>query len=47
MSKRTRTSKIDKWIKVGRGSGVGSDYSKICEYIGIVQFQNWTRGNKV
>lgn len=26
MSKRTRTSKIDKWIKEGRGSGVGSDY---------------------
>jgi hypothetical protein len=26
MSKRTRTSKIDKWIKEGRGSGSGSDY---------------------
>lgn len=26
MSKRTRTSKIDKWLKEGRGSGVGSDY---------------------
>lgn len=26
MSKRTRTSKIDKWIKEGRGSGIGSDY---------------------
>jgi predicted transposase YbfD/YdcC len=26
MSKRTRTSNIDKWIKEGRGSGVGSDY---------------------
>lgn len=23
MSKRTRTSKIDKWIKEGRGSGIG------------------------
>ena len=26
MSKRTRTSKIDKWIKEGRGSGIGPDY---------------------
>ncbi|MCY8235380.1 TnsA endonuclease N-terminal domain-containing protein [Priestia endophytica] len=26
MSKRKRTSKIDKWIKEGRGSGIGSDY---------------------
>ena len=26
MAKRTRTSKIDKWIKEGRGSGIGSDY---------------------
>ncbi|WP_273130106.1 TnsA endonuclease N-terminal domain-containing protein [Bacillus weihaiensis] len=26
MSKRTRTSKIDKWIKEGRGSGIGADY---------------------
>ncbi|MGC4379199.1 TnsA endonuclease N-terminal domain-containing protein [Fictibacillus sp. Mic-4] len=26
MSKRKRTSKIDKWIKEGRGSGRGSDY---------------------
>lgn len=26
MSKRTRTSKIEKWINEGRGSGVGSDY---------------------
>ena len=26
MSKRTRTSKIEKWIKEGRGSGVGADY---------------------
>ncbi|WP_239748509.1 TnsA endonuclease N-terminal domain-containing protein [Mammaliicoccus sp. A-M2] len=26
MSKRTRTSKIEKWIKEGRGSGIGSDY---------------------
>lgn len=26
MSKRIRTSKIEKWIKEGRGSGVGADY---------------------
>lgn len=26
MPKRTRTSKIDRWIKEGRGSGVGSNY---------------------
>lgn len=26
MAKRTRTSKIDKWIKEGRGSGIGLDY---------------------
>lgn len=26
MSKRTRTSKIEKWIKEGRGSGFGADY---------------------
>ncbi|MGM9986962.1 MAG: TnsA endonuclease N-terminal domain-containing protein [Bacillaceae bacterium] len=26
MSKRTRTSKIEKWIKEGRGLGSGSDY---------------------
>lgn len=26
MSKRTRTSKIDKWIKEGRGTGIGADY---------------------
>ena len=26
MSKRARTSKIEKWIKEGRGSGVGSEY---------------------
>ncbi|KIL74120.1 heteromeric transposase endonuclease subunit TnsA [Bacillus badius] len=26
MAKRTRTSKIDKWIREGRGSGIGSDY---------------------
>ncbi|MEY9977330.1 hypothetical protein ABH968_002276 [Lysinibacillus sp. RC79] len=26
MSKRKRTSKIDKWIKEGRGTGSGADY---------------------
>ncbi len=26
MSKRTRTSKVEKWIKEGRGSGIGVDY---------------------
>ncbi|MGP4074020.1 TnsA endonuclease N-terminal domain-containing protein [Piscibacillus sp. B03] len=26
MSKRKRTSKVDKWIKEGRGTGVGLDY---------------------
>ncbi|MDF2701014.1 MAG: TnsA endonuclease [Haloplasmataceae bacterium] len=26
MSKRKRTSKIEKWIKEGRGSGVGVEY---------------------
>lgn len=26
MSKRTRTSKIEKWIKEGRGSGIGAEY---------------------
>lgn len=26
MAKRARTSKIEKWIKEGRGSGIGSDY---------------------
>lgn len=26
MSKRKRTSEIEKWIKQGRGSGIGSDY---------------------
>lgn len=26
MSKRKRTSKIEKWIKEGRGSGIGSEY---------------------
>ncbi|WP_017473132.1 heteromeric transposase endonuclease subunit TnsA [Amphibacillus jilinensis] len=26
MSKRKRTSKIEKWIKEGRGSGIGTDY---------------------
>ncbi|WP_342540502.1 hypothetical protein MHI39_01050 [Heyndrickxia sp. FSL K6-6286] len=27
MSKRKRTSKIEKWIKEGRGSGIGSELS--------------------
>lgn len=26
MSKRTRISKVEKWIKEGRGSGIGADY---------------------
>lgn len=26
MSKRARTSKTEKWIKEGRGSGIGADY---------------------
>lgn len=26
MSKRTRTSKVEKLIKEGRGSGIGADY---------------------
>ncbi len=26
MSKRTRITKPEKWIKEGRGSGVGTDY---------------------
>lgn len=26
LSKRARTSRIEKWIKEGRGSGVGADY---------------------
>jgi hypothetical protein len=26
MSKRKRTSKIEKWIKEGHGSGIGSEY---------------------
>lgn len=26
MSKRKRTSEVDKWIKEGRGSGIGADY---------------------
>lgn len=26
MSKRKRSSQIEKWIKEGRGSGIGSDY---------------------
>ncbi|PDZ08609.1 heteromeric transposase endonuclease subunit TnsA [Bacillus pseudomycoides] len=26
MSKRTRTSKIDKWLKEGRGTGIGVEY---------------------
>nr|WP_235616078.1 hypothetical protein [Metasolibacillus fluoroglycofenilyticus] len=26
MSKRARTSKIEKWIKEGCGTGVGSEY---------------------
>lgn len=26
MSKRTRTSKVEKWIKEGRGSGIGAEY---------------------
>nr|WP_241774588.1 MULTISPECIES: hypothetical protein [Lysinibacillus] len=26
MSKRARTSKIEKWIKEGRGTSVGSEY---------------------
>lgn len=26
MSKRARTSKIEQWIKEGRGSGIGVDY---------------------
>jgi len=26
LSKRTRTSKVEKWIKEGRGSGIGADY---------------------
>ncbi|GAE31940.1 hypothetical protein JCM9152_3442 [Halalkalibacter hemicellulosilyticusJCM 9152] len=26
MSKRNRTSKIEKWIKEGRGLGIGSKY---------------------
>jgi len=25
--KRTRTSKVEKWIKEGRGSGIGADYN--------------------
>lgn len=28
MSKRKRTSKIEKWIKEGRGSGIGSELEK-------------------
>ncbi len=26
MSKRKRTSKVEKWIKEGRGTGIGADY---------------------
>ncbi len=26
MSKRSRASKIDKWVKEGRGTGIGADY---------------------
>lgn len=26
MSKRIRTSEVEKWIKEGRGSGIGADY---------------------
>nr|WP_243290829.1 hypothetical protein [Bacillus sp. FJAT-47783] len=26
MSKRRRTSKVEKWIKKGRGTGIGADY---------------------
>ncbi|MCR8996262.1 hypothetical protein NW825_15055 [Brevibacillus laterosporus] len=26
MFKRTRTSKVEKWIKEGRGFGIGADY---------------------
>ncbi|GAA0463647.1 hypothetical protein GCM10008935_19210 [Alkalibacillus silvisoli] len=26
MAKRKRTSKVDKWIKEGRGTGSGADY---------------------
>ncbi|MBD8007706.1 transposase [Bacillus norwichensis] len=26
MSKRKRTSEIEKWIKQGQGSGIGADY---------------------
>jgi hypothetical protein len=26
MSKRKRTSNIEKWIKEGRGTGIGADY---------------------
>jgi len=29
MSKRTRTSKIEKWMKEGRGSGVGVEYKSL------------------
>lgn len=28
MSKRTRTSKIEKWIKEGRGSGIGLEVER-------------------
>ncbi|WP_225985124.1 hypothetical protein [Priestia endophytica] len=38
MSKRKRTSKIDKWIKEGRCYGIGADYMpwlKIQDYDGF------------
>ncbi len=29
MSKRTRKSKVEKWIEEGRGSGIGTDYKPL------------------
>ncbi|MED4403965.1 hypothetical protein ABET41_15090 [Metabacillus fastidiosus] len=43
MSKRKRTSKIDKWIKEGRGTGSGADYQpwlKIQDVASFLLFQS-------
>ncbi len=35
MSKRKRTSEIEKWIKEGRGSGIGADYKPWLKIQGV------------
>ncbi|MBN6206680.1 hypothetical protein JYK21_09445 [Ralstonia pickettii] len=43
MSKRKRTSKVDKWIKKGRGTGSGADYQPWLNILDVSSLGRSTR----